>query len=562
MLQFKYFNTLVLLVILAVIISILIYISNKGFDFTDEGLYMLFASPNQDNLFRVINYDILYKYLYQLTGFSSNIQESRLSRVILNILGSFSLYFGLCAYSVRTGFKKNCGIDFFLFIIISGFWNYVPDILPSTSYNTLNFFAIQIFLGGLFLIIFSGNKSLLFALFYSILVVAGLFITWITKPTSFPGLILILSLMLYNYRSLITRRIFFVMLLSLTLPTLAFFNFSDYASRVTPNMYWQVLTKVDVNSSHDPFKLFSRILGEGLLFITFLSFGVGLAYLKKLRKFFIIKLWIIFFIGLVALDFSTSYFKHKEIEHFFRAYFVFRFWVFLPLFLAFLLGYFAKHRGRKMDFKASLPYLIFLLAIFSYVFGSNLSNLYLSTACLQFLLIMLWMILPNTNPRVYFSLSSLAFLFIFYVVGLTEKLYRQESIWEQKFSYLYGPDLSNQVFLDFNSYHDQVSIDKIISKYPSPYIVGYTRMNGHIFLAGKVTPGSVLWGEEDIQLYFKKRFTHPENFILLLENKSSEQFIFNFIRNYSIKPIGKVGLKSTFRNGSVLQIYYCKKKLI
>ena len=50
------------------VIGILIVFSCRGFDFTDEGLYALLSNPNQENTSNIINYDIIFKYLYQYFG--------------------------------------------------------------------------------------------------------------------------------------------------------------------------------------------------------------------------------------------------------------------------------------------------------------------------------------------------------------------------------------------------------------------------------------------------------------------------------------------------------------
>ena len=65
------------------VIAILFIFSSRGFDFTDEGLYALLSNPNQENRSITINYDIIFKYLYQYFGITLNLIELRLLRVIL-----------------------------------------------------------------------------------------------------------------------------------------------------------------------------------------------------------------------------------------------------------------------------------------------------------------------------------------------------------------------------------------------------------------------------------------------------------------------------------------------
>ena len=71
--------------------GILIGFSDRGFDFTDEGLYALLSNPNQENRSGIINHDIIFKYLYQYFGITFNLIELRILRLILVLLGSFYL---------------------------------------------------------------------------------------------------------------------------------------------------------------------------------------------------------------------------------------------------------------------------------------------------------------------------------------------------------------------------------------------------------------------------------------------------------------------------------------
>ena len=76
---------------LSSVIAILIIFSSRGFDFTDEGLFALSSNPKQENSNSLINYDILFRYLYQYFDIILNLIELRLLRVILVLLGSFYL---------------------------------------------------------------------------------------------------------------------------------------------------------------------------------------------------------------------------------------------------------------------------------------------------------------------------------------------------------------------------------------------------------------------------------------------------------------------------------------
>src|SRR5689334_5542372 len=87
------FFSLIHLAILFVTIILLIYISNKGFDFTDEGLYALLTNPFQEISFSPINYDLLFKSLHRYTGYIFNISSLRILRILSVALGASIFYF-------------------------------------------------------------------------------------------------------------------------------------------------------------------------------------------------------------------------------------------------------------------------------------------------------------------------------------------------------------------------------------------------------------------------------------------------------------------------------------
>ncbi|GHB23710.1 hypothetical protein [Mongoliitalea lutea] len=55
----------------------------RGFDFSDEGLYGLMASPDQENVQRILNYDVFFKLIFQFTSIEFSIIELRFLRLLV-----------------------------------------------------------------------------------------------------------------------------------------------------------------------------------------------------------------------------------------------------------------------------------------------------------------------------------------------------------------------------------------------------------------------------------------------------------------------------------------------
>lgn len=64
---------------------------NRGFDFSDEGLYLLMADPHQQNLGGIFNYDLFFKLFCRVKGFEFVIFGMRILPMILYTVAAFSL---------------------------------------------------------------------------------------------------------------------------------------------------------------------------------------------------------------------------------------------------------------------------------------------------------------------------------------------------------------------------------------------------------------------------------------------------------------------------------------
>jgi hypothetical protein len=105
---------------------------NRGFDISDEGLYVLLTQPLQENKQGVFSYDLFFKAFYQVTGFSFSIVSLRLVRLISYLFGVWAL-----ASAWKT-FHKESRIRADIFLIMSlGIFAGYSFLPPSLSYNSL-----------------------------------------------------------------------------------------------------------------------------------------------------------------------------------------------------------------------------------------------------------------------------------------------------------------------------------------------------------------------------------------------------------------------------------------
>ncbi|RIW12266.1 hypothetical protein D0X99_19480 [Algoriphagus lacus] len=105
---------------------------NRGFDISDEGLYVLLADPLQANVAGIFNYDLLLKLNYQLFGYSFSLVELRFLRLLLYLAGAWALI----------GFWKNVAEEHKLdwshfWILCLGIFSGYAFLPPTLSYNSL-----------------------------------------------------------------------------------------------------------------------------------------------------------------------------------------------------------------------------------------------------------------------------------------------------------------------------------------------------------------------------------------------------------------------------------------
>ena len=121
---------------------VIVFAIPRGFDISDEGLYVLLADPHQANEGGVLNYDLFFKFIYQFTGVEFGIQGLRFLRLSSYFLGALSLTF----FWKNIQHSKQLSFSIFLVALTSLFGGYA-FLPPSLSYNSISVVGAAIWLG-------------------------------------------------------------------------------------------------------------------------------------------------------------------------------------------------------------------------------------------------------------------------------------------------------------------------------------------------------------------------------------------------------------------------------
>jgi len=278
------FNTSFYLTYLLLFSGLLFWSVNKGFDFADEGFYLILSNANSDNFDSLFNYNIFFKFLNQIFGFSFGIVELRILRLILYII-CFSVTIPILK-------KYNANKEEMLFFLIS-FFSCYSYFTQSASYNTFAFFFTYLNILIYIYVYILGKWQWLITFL-------GLFpsFCFMGKPTV--GLLLLLMntliIVFYNYNN-------FIKILILSFILVSLFFFLQYVFHLYDNNYsfFNVINNGSeygkYDSAHSKWKLITNIIGVlRWLFILILC-GFILAYIfiaKKNFKYRLIDLLLFF----------------------------------------------------------------------------------------------------------------------------------------------------------------------------------------------------------------------------------------------------------------------------
>jgi hypothetical protein len=178
-------------------LCVIAWSSNKGFDLTDEGLYIMdLTQPKESSVL----YQFHHFFHFVFSDFSLEVIGYRIVRLVLTVLSTFVLSYGIYrwinANSVLKAFFTFNFIVIFSLIGLGSFLSY--SIFPQTlSYNNFSVILLQ-FISGIILLISSVNSDK--SRFYLVFIL-GLFLSMLlfTKITSAIMFFAVISIYLFIF---------------------------------------------------------------------------------------------------------------------------------------------------------------------------------------------------------------------------------------------------------------------------------------------------------------------------------------------------------------------------
>lgn len=140
-----------MLLALCMVVAVILYFINVGFDINDEGYYFLGYDREQDVFFSTTGFHFLVRFFPSSDGIIMN----RIYRLLLHFAGSYFLFRALFDYFEPKG---NKWIGFFWILLGSlASYVYAPN---SLSYNTINLFLLELSLSVLLILVRTQVKSI------------------------------------------------------------------------------------------------------------------------------------------------------------------------------------------------------------------------------------------------------------------------------------------------------------------------------------------------------------------------------------------------------------------
>lgn len=404
--------------ILGVYFGVIFFALNKGFDFSDEGMYVLMFDPLQPNVSGLLNYDLFSKLIFQTTGFRFGIVDLRVMRLLLYVLAAgFVLRFWLALFP-EDGKNGNRAILYPVFLLsLFGGYAFLPQ---SLSYNSLTV-VLSGFLLGIYGPAYWDGKSK-----FSILLLTGVLLAFLfyTKITVFFGLLLLILVF-----ELLAKKKIVHILFPILLPLF-----------LMESVFGLVLGKSGLVSLAEAFQLSQIREGYGLLhvlkslfvgfFWTVLIFGSGvfgaLAFQNGIRN-----KRLVFALSSFSLAVFSFYWITITEESTYYALFG----------ILFYMGFLSMKKSiRPRDPKVNVLLLVLFCLPFVLHWGSNVYFMRLGVhfLFLWVLWTMVWLRTYGEFPQ--FKKAALVisvFLLPFIVDGLWWRPFGQQSIFHQTERYIY-----------------------------------------------------------------------------------------------------------------------------
>ncbi|WP_111672171.1 hypothetical protein [Algoriphagus litoralis] len=441
---------------------------NRGFDISDEGLYLLLANPLQQNQAGIFNYDLFFKAIFKVTGYSFSLIELR----ILRLLG-----YGMAAWALM-GFWKNISnqakakTEIFWLSCLGLFTGY-GFLPPTTSYNSL---TVVLTCFWLFLMT-KEEKS-----FRRILGLGVLLAIWIYVKISLVFVFFPLTLLILIFWQKVKPIYVLGLLLPMIFSELFFLTFLD------ENAWLRLQDGIPLNTQRNGYQYFLML--KNIAVGGFWSFSMGLlfmgiGYFRKSESslYPALKLITAYFSLLIAFLTHIT----DECNHLFL--------LAAAAFLGYQLGV-----GAFKPSKTNLWILLLLILPFLLHFGSNVYWLRIGIHYLVFWILAARWILKDLKWEL--NLASLLICLLLVFNGIWWHPFGHEKpLWSQKVPW--HMEDGTQLFLDPDLVDIVSEIKEFKIQYSKAEVLAAYRIPGLSFLAGSTLPISpAIWDKSQVNAQF------------------------------------------------------------
>jgi len=444
---------------------------NRGFDYSDEGLYVMLADPFQENFAGIFNYDLFFKLVHLPTGYSFSIVELRILRLLSYFLGAWAL----------VGFWKNISgeqkprFEIFWISCLGLFAGYA-FLPPTLSYNSLTVVLVCFWLNLLSKEQISRSSYFFLGLILAVLVYVKVTVVLLLFPLTI--LVLILRKKFKIFSSLM-----------LILP-LILFEFS-FLALFRESALTRLQEGIPMNTTRTGYQvgLMAKCVAVGGFWITLMgSLFFGLGYLKRSKNSFYPAMQILTGFAVCVIGYLTHI--TDEWNHlvllFFSAFFGFQF-----------------GSGIFKLSKTNLWIPLLLLLPFILHFGSNVYWLRIGIHYFVFwILAGLWLY-KNLNWEMEIVISLLCIMLVFNGIWW-HPFNHEKPLWSEKTAWQIGE--RENLFLDPELVEILSEIMKFNDRNANSQLLAAYRIPGLSWLVGVTIPFSPgIWEKAQLDGFYEDK---------------------------------------------------------
>lgn len=513
------------ILLIAGLVGIIIFASNKGFDTSDEGFYL---HTYQNNFETSGSITLTNKFVdWFLPGSSVDIQDARLLRLGLLLLSAIILAYALHRF-LKTIYRFEKTYNLFDLILISMlFYLGTYSIGPlSISYNSMNLVFISLFVA--FLIFFynsilnqKGLVKLVFLSLAGIVLGAAFYVKFTTAMILLVfSLIYLVAVFRLKFSRAISYYFFFCLAFLLSIILFAFID-NDFHSFIAELPSLIMDQKHLQAESVSPYGGLYQIMILGSFFLKLFYYfvsGYAIGYLfgniisnfekwqffkctkqaKNLIAILLLTIFIVSFLYAEVLD--------NQAKSIIPLIFILSFFLAIGRNLNFFRNFWTN--SLLHDNKTAI--VILLLPIPTAVsFGTSvahISHLLYSIPFFAIIPIVTWNKRPLKILNQYIlSIGIVIALFILSNVAMNP--YRMNNIFSYNKQIINDKIVIEQNLFTTHEVKDLTRISQILQKHGyerGDYLISAYRMPGMTYLLGGTQPGGMLWGSNDEQSFLKR----------------------------------------------------------